>query len=183
MVFGVPKGTVVKPSDKSKAERLGFKGDYTRLGNSCWFTNLDHGRRHQPLELMTTSDNMRYSRHKQIAGHEYKRYENYKAIEVPFTDSIPSDYDGVMGVPISFLDKYCPEQFEIIGMGEDNGSGHYGGVWMGGSRSCLVDGKAALKGYLSVKRNNQMSVNGGVGKASERLCRTGGQLPDALSHT
>lgn len=112
---------------------------------AIWITNIEHGRRHQPLELMTMSDNIRYSRHKQIAGHEYKRYENYKAIEVPFTDSIPSDYDGVMGVPISFLDKYCPEQFEIIGMGEDNGSGHSGGVWMGGSKSCLIDGKAAFK--------------------------------------
>ena len=46
----------------------------------------------------------------------YPKYDNYDAIEVPFTDAIPSDYDGVMGVPISFLDKYCPEQFEILGI-------------------------------------------------------------------
>ena len=84
---------------------------------SVWFTNLDHGRRNQPLPLMTMADNLRYSKHKGIKGKDaYDRYDNYDAIEVPFTDSIPSDYDGVMGVPISFLDKYSPEQFEIVGL-------------------------------------------------------------------
>ena len=83
---------------------------------SVWFTNLDHGRRHQPLPLMTMADNLKYSKHKEIKGKKsYDIYDNYNAIEVPFTDSIPSDYDGVMGVPISFLDKYSPEQFEILG--------------------------------------------------------------------
>ena len=130
MVFGVPKGTVVKPSDKAKAERLGFKGDYTRLGNSCWFTNMEHGRRHQSLELMTMEDSIRYSRHKQIAGKGYSRYDNYKAIEVPFIDAIPSDYTEVMGVPITFLDKYCPEQFEIVGATESEGKGFSNGLWM-----------------------------------------------------
>ena len=116
MVFGVPKGTVVKPSDKAKAERLGYVGDYTRLGNSCWYSNIEHGRRHQPLSLMTLSENLRFSRHKEIKGrNDYIHYENYDAIEVPYTDAIPSDYEGVMGVPLSFLDKYCPEQFEIVG--------------------------------------------------------------------
>ena len=120
MVFGVPKGTVVKDSDKAKAARLGYVGDYTRLGNSCWFTNIDHGRRHQPLPLMTMSDNLKFSRHKDIReSGRYERYDNYDAIEVSYTDAIPNDYDGVMGVPISFLDKYCPEQFEILGMCEN----------------------------------------------------------------
>lgn len=119
MVFGVPKGTIVKPSDKAKAERLGYVGDYTRLGNSCWYTNIEHGRRHQPLSLMTLAENLRFSRHKEIkCRKDYIHYENYDAIEVPFTDAIPSDYEGVMGVPISFLDKYCPEQFEIVGCAE-----------------------------------------------------------------
>ena len=116
MVFGVPEGTKVKDSDKQKAERLGYKGDFTRLGNSCWFTNIEHGRRHQPLQLMTMADNTKFSRHKEIKKTGYKKYVNYDAIEVPFTDAIPSDYNGVMGVPISFLDKYCPEQFEILGI-------------------------------------------------------------------
>ena len=115
MVFGVPKGTQVKDSDRAKAARLGFVGDFTRLGNSCWFTNLEHGRRHQPLQLMTMEDNLRYSKHKDLRGQkEYLHYDNYDAIEVPYTDAIPKDYESVMGVPISFLDKYCPEQFEIL---------------------------------------------------------------------
>jgi len=117
MVFAVPAGTEVAEGDKQKAARLGYVGDYTRLGNSCWFTNLDHGRRHQPLPLMTMADNLKYSRHKEIKGKQaYERYDNFDAIEVPFTDAIPSDYEGVMGVPVSFLDKYSPDQFEIVGI-------------------------------------------------------------------
>lgn len=116
MVFGVPPGTPVKAEDKAKAARLGYVGDYTRLGNSCWYTNIDHGRRHRPLPLMTRSENLKFSRHKDIKGKaDYDHYDNYDAIEVPYADAIPSDYDGAMGVPISFLDKYCPEQFEILG--------------------------------------------------------------------
>ena len=81
-----------------------------------WFTNLDHGRRHQALPLMTLADNLKFSKHKEIKGKSaYYRYDNYDAIEVPFTDAIPSDYDDVMGVPVSFLDKYNPDQFEIVG--------------------------------------------------------------------
>ena len=91
------------------------------IHTALWFTNLDHGRRHQPLPLMTMEENLKYSKHKEIKNKKaYDKYDNYDAIEVSFTDSIPSDYDGVMGVPISFLDKYNPEQFEIIG-GTANG--------------------------------------------------------------
>jgi hypothetical protein len=120
MVFGVPDGAKVDEKDKAKAARLGYVGNYTRLGNSCWFTSIEHGRRHEPLPLMSMADNLRFSKHKELKGKTaYDRYDNYDAIEVPFTDAIPSDYDGVMGVPISFLDKYCPEQFEILGMCEN----------------------------------------------------------------
>lgn len=119
MVFGVPRGVSIKESDRLKAERLGYPSDdeheYTRLGNSGWFTNIDHGRRHEPLRLMTMDDNTKYSKHKEIRGVGYEKYDNFDAIEVPFTDAIPSDYDGVMGVPKSFLDKFNPEQFEIVG--------------------------------------------------------------------
>lgn len=114
MVFGVPEGTIVPEAYKKKAEKMGYVGNYTRLGNSCWFTNMEHGRRHQPLSLMTMEENIMYSRHKDIKGKGYTKYDNYDAIEVPFVDAIPSDYDGAMGVPITFLDKYCPEQFEIL---------------------------------------------------------------------
>ena len=87
-----------------------------KFRNCCWYTNIDHGRRHQPLKLMTMAENFKHSKHKEIRGRkDYVRYENYDAIDVPFTDAIPSDYNGAMGVPITFLDKYCPEQFEIIG--------------------------------------------------------------------
>lgn len=124
MVFGVPKGTEIKESDKQKAERLGYPADdeydYTRLGNSCWFTNIDHGRRHEPLQLMTIADNRKYSRHNDIRELGYLRYDNYDAIEVPYIDAIPSDFDKVMGVPITFLDKYNPDQFEILGTTESN---------------------------------------------------------------
>ena len=69
---------------------------------------------------MTMEDNLRFSKHKQMKGKvAYDHYVNYDAIEVPFTDAIPSDYGGVMGVPISFLDKYNPDQFEIIGNSDD----------------------------------------------------------------
>ena len=91
---------------------------FISVAGTGWFTNLEHGRRHDPLKLMTMAENFKHSKHKEIRGRkEYEHYVNYDAIEIPFTDAIPKDYDGVMGVPISFIDKYCPEQFEIIGIG------------------------------------------------------------------
>ena len=111
--FGVP--------DEYPLTAAGWRIDnngrkYIRVKGVRWFTNIDHGRRHQPLSLMSMDDNLKFSRHKEIRGRkDYIHYENYEAIEVPFTDAIPGDFDGIMGVPLSFLDKYCPEQFEIIG--------------------------------------------------------------------
>lgn len=87
-----------------------------KMGNTCWYTNIEHGRRHQPLSLLSMDENIKYSKHPLIRIRGYLRYDNYDAIDVPYTDAIPSDYNGIMGVPISFLDKYCPEQFEILGM-------------------------------------------------------------------
>lgn len=78
------------------------------LGNICWFTNLDIAKRHEKLEL-----------YKKYNSEDYPKYFNYDGIDVDKVDSIPEDYDGVMGVPITFLDKFNPEQFEIIGMGSD----------------------------------------------------------------
>ena len=93
---------------------------YIRVKGVRWYTNLDHGRRHQELPLMTMEENLRFSKHKEVKGKAaYDQYDNYEAIEVPFTDAIPSDYSGIMGVPISFLDKYNPDQFEIIGNSDD----------------------------------------------------------------
>lgn len=86
-----------------------------RVSGVIWYTNLEHGRRHQPISLMSMKDNIKYSKHKEIRGHEYPRYETLDGIEVKFTDSIPNDYKGIMGVPKSFMEQYCPEQFEILG--------------------------------------------------------------------
>jgi len=91
--------------------------------NNClWLTNIDHGKRHEPLKLMTMAENLKYNKTltkklKSKFGDDtkYPTYRNYDAIEVPLTEAIPSDYTGIMGVPISFLDKYNPEQYEIIG--------------------------------------------------------------------
>ena len=111
--FGVP--------DTYPLEASGWRIDengnkYIRVKGVRWFTNIDHGRRHEPLQLMTMAKNFKHSKHKEIRGQkDYVHYENYDAIDIPFTDAIPSDYEGAMGVPITFLDKYCPEQFEIIG--------------------------------------------------------------------
>jgi hypothetical protein len=86
-----------------------------RVSTSCWYTNLDHGRRHDPLDLMTMADNLRFS--KNLRGKAaYDRYDNYDAIEVGTYKEIPSDYGGMMGVPITFLAKYNPDQFEILGI-------------------------------------------------------------------
>lgn len=96
-----------------------------KFRNCCWFTNIELGKRHEPLPLMTMADNLKFSRHKELRGKkEYQHYDNYDAIEVPYTDAIPSDYTGIMGVPISFLDKYCPEQFKIVGITK---------TWFGGA--------------------------------------------------
>ena len=87
-----------------------------RVSGVVWFTNIDHGRRHEEIPLMTKEDNILYSKHKEIKGKGYLHYVNYDAIDVPYSDAIPIDYDGIMGVPITFLDKYCPDQFEILGI-------------------------------------------------------------------
>ncbi len=104
--LGVKGGakTYIKP-DKSEQ----------KMGNTCWFTNLDHGRLHQPIPLMTHADVLKFS-----TNRPFVHYDNYDAIEIALVKNIPKDYKGVMGVPISFLDKYSPEQFEILGT-SDNG--------------------------------------------------------------
>jgi len=96
--------------------RTYIKPDKTEqtMGNTCWFTNLEHGRRHQPLPLMTEAEVIKF-----VTKKQFEKYDNYDAIEVSLVKNIPSDYKGVMGVPISFLDKYNPKQFEIVGMCEN----------------------------------------------------------------
>lgn len=110
---------------------LNSKGQHIVATNNClWLTNIDHGKRHEALKLMTMDDNLRYNKTlckklKKKFGDDtkYQTYDNYDGIlDVPLTEAIPSDYDGVMGVPISFMDKYNPEQFEIMGITDRQGT-------------------------------------------------------------
>ena len=88
---------------------------YISVAGTGWFTNIELGKRHQTLSLMTMEDNIKYSKHKELKNKKYMKYETYEAIDVPYSDSIPSNYKGVMGVPKSFLDTYNPDQFKILG--------------------------------------------------------------------
>ncbi|MBR1436747.1 MAG: adenine-specific methyltransferase EcoRI family protein [Bacteroidales bacterium] len=93
--------------------------------NCRWFTNIDFGGRHEPLVLDTMAHNLKFNKklknklEKDFGLIRYPHYDNMDAIEVPFTEGIPSDYDGIMGVPITFLDRYNPNQFEILGLSRD----------------------------------------------------------------
>lgn len=108
MWFEVPDNSPDKTGQKIENGKK-----YQTIGNSAWFTNIDHGVRHEPLTLMTKADNLKFN--KSVKENGYQKYDNYDAIEVSRVDSIPSDETGVMGVPITFLGKYNPDQFEILG--------------------------------------------------------------------
>lgn len=115
--LGINNGAKVYQAPDSYIQENVFIGNdgkkYTKMGNTAWYTNLDHGRRHQPLPLMTEADIIKFATKK-----PFNKYDNLDAIDVPLVKNIPSDYKGMMGVPISFLDKYSPDQFEIIGLGQ-----------------------------------------------------------------
>lgn len=137
--------------------RLDMSGNRIVATNNClWLTNLDHGRRHQELSLMTQEDNLKFSKHKVIKENGYLKYENYDAIDIPFTDAIPSDYDGVMGVPITFLDKYNPNQFEIIWTTDRGGDGMLEDIKKPHTRydAPVINGKGTYKRILIRKRRN-----------------------------
>lgn len=97
----------------SKYEDVATAGDHRegmiRVSGVTWFTNLEHNKRHEELILYKEYNPEKFP-------NEYPKYDNYDAIEVKKTAEIPMDYNGVMGVPITFLDKYNPEQFEILGL-------------------------------------------------------------------
>ncbi|MCR4662039.1 MAG: adenine-specific methyltransferase EcoRI family protein [Clostridia bacterium] len=101
--FRIPKSYKVR----SKSYRVDEKGNrFVRVVGIRWFTNINYKERHEQLTL-----------YKHYSPEEYPTYDNYNAINVTSTQDIPYDYDGIMGVPVTFMDKYCPDQFEIIGMG------------------------------------------------------------------
>ena len=113
-----------------------------RVSGVMWFTNLDTQKRHEDLIL-----------YKKYTPEEYPKYDNYDAINVNKTSDIPCDYDGVMGVPITFLDKYSPEQFEIVGATESEGKGFSMGLWDSTSKISqpLVNGQKVYK-RIFIKR-------------------------------
>ena len=139
-VRGFSGGMWFKSDYEGKTEKIitDNEGNAEKIINvpSIWFTNLDHSKRHERLILYET-----------YTPEKYPKYSNYNVIEVSKTAEIPMDYDGVMGVPISFMDKYNPEQFEIIGMAEDNGKGLSGEAaeWDGVNPHCIINGKAMYK--------------------------------------
>ena len=99
-----------------RTDENGFK--YIYVKGVRWFTNVDYKERHEKLIL-----------YKQYNPEDYPKYDNYDAIEVSKTADIPCDYDGIMGVLISFIDKYTPEQFNVIGATESEGKGFSNGLW------------------------------------------------------
>lgn len=107
-----------------------------RVSGVTWFTNLEINKRHEELDLFKTYTPV-----------EYPKYDNYDAIEVSKTKEIPCDFSGVMGVPITFMDKYNPDQFEIIGATESEGKGFSNGLWDESSKVAqpVVDGKRVYK--------------------------------------
>lgn len=105
MLFGVPEHyaeTLVQTKKSGSSYRI-IDGEVKARAQACWFTNLDHDKRHEELIL-----------YKRYTPEEYPHYDNYDAIEVAKVSEIPCDFYGAMGVPITFLDKYNPEQFEIL---------------------------------------------------------------------
>ncbi|MBR5913850.1 MAG: adenine-specific methyltransferase EcoRI family protein [Selenomonadaceae bacterium] len=144
--FIVPEGYELYGTEA----RINKYGERIVATNQClWLTNLEQGKRHRPITFNTMAENIKFCRHKDVKGKSilYAKYDNYDAIEVPYTDLIPCDYEGVMGVPITFLDKYCPEQFEIVGATESEGKGFSNGLWDSDSTSAqaTVNGKKVYK--------------------------------------
>ena len=116
------------PTESRKKIVNGVK--YFSMGSVMWFTNLDTTKRHAELTL-----------YKKYNSEEYPKYDNYDAIEVSKVSEIPIDYDGIIGIPITFLDKYTPDQFEIIGSNRGVGQdpkGVYG-------RSSYLNSKETFK--------------------------------------
>ena len=124
-------------------------GSLKKFGNTLWITNIDHEKRHEKLRLFNVSDDKHHNGNTDYVIHRrYRTYDNFDAIDVNSVDQIPDHYDGVMGVPVSYIEKYCPEQFILIGHEHDvegnNGIGLKEGQFE-------IDGKGVFKRIL-IKR-------------------------------
>lgn len=132
--------------------------DVRKFGNICWYTNIDHGLRHKPLPLMTMEQNLsgnarlRRRLERDYGRIEYPHYDNYDAIEVPFVECIPSDYDGIMGVPLTFLDKHCPTQFSIEGSQRWDKSDAVRSAYRGRKETADKDLKTTINGKETYDR-------------------------------
>ena len=155
-IFNYVKGNKIWSGKTRWSNEMRFKNDgEMKSVSAIWITNLEHGRRHQPMQLMTMGDNRKFNKRVTKNKAVYQKYDNYNAIEVSYTEAIPSDYDKIMGVPISFLDKYCPEQFEILGVSESQGIGLSNGIWdsSSGKKHPLINGnKMYVRIFIKHKR-------------------------------
>jgi hypothetical protein len=129
--FAVPETYEEKATD-FKIDENGQK--WRRMGNICWFTNLDIEKRHEDMTLFRT-----------YSPDVYPKYDNYNAIEVNRTADIPCDYYEAMGVPITFMQYYNPKQFQIIGATESEGKGFSNELWLGGVAQPVIEGKRVYK--------------------------------------
>ena len=134
------------PDDEEKYEKI-VDGRKMKHIQACWFTNLDHRKRHENLIL-----------YKKYTPQEFPKYDNYEAINVDKVVDIPCDYDGVMGVPITFLDKYNPKQFEILGLSASAGyNKDVVGIAFLGEKDArpLINGKNTYARIFIRKRKNE----------------------------
>jgi hypothetical protein len=136
--FQVPDFYVLR-TEPYRIDERGKK--YVKINAIRWYTNLKHGYCPPPLKLMTMEENLKFNKKIQKNPNAYQKYDNFDAIEVPYTNAIPSDYQGAMGVPISFLDKYNPDQFVILGMSRHDVDNSDGGLWQGGKKGAVINGK------------------------------------------
>ncbi len=136
----------IAPHYKDVASDADHRDGMIRVSGVVWYTNLDHNKRHEELILVQSFKNNSDS---------YPKYDNYDAIEVSRTQDIPFDYTGVMGVPITFLTKYNPDQFEIIGATESEGVGFSFGLWnaSSGIAQAAINGKRVYKRLFIRHRN------------------------------
>ncbi len=133
--FGIPNDSI-----KDYAEGVyDAKTKLVHFRNCIWFTNIDIQKRHTPMDLY-----MRYHGNEE----HYPKYDNYDAINVDKTCEIPEDYNGVMGVPITFLDKYCPEQFEVLGIANS-------ARWIGYECYTIINSKKIYNRILIQRRDNR----------------------------
>jgi len=123
------------PTESRKKIVNGVK--YFSMGRILWFTNLDTTKRHEEFNF-----------YKKYKPEDFPKYDNYDAIEVSRYSDIPMDYDGVMGVPITFLSQYNPDQFEIVGWSRHNDQEMDGGYWKGGKSDATINGKEVYRRIL-----------------------------------